>query len=151
MFKNYSLHTTITIHAGSNSWQEGLSETVNSRKIFRHPNYDNPSRALQNGSEHSTIKNRHDIALVKLKQPFPPFLNDSIHYRINTVCLPKATQTYSAHFQTVYAFGFGRLGKRQPAFRLQAVERLLMTPFCDEYMLCAFTRSPIEPKMCTVS
>ena len=90
-----------------------------------------------------------DLALVKLSEPFPPFLNDSRHYLINTICLTNATQTLGAYNETAYAFGYGMIDNTTQGYNLQTAEVQLSSKDCYGYMLCAFS-SGDESKICEV-
>ena len=143
---------TITVHAGSTSWDGRESRLINRNKIIRHKYYENPEKFLENESERNYTLMRHDIALVKLEAPFTPFLNDSEHYLINTICLPNATQTLNTDYESVQSFGFGLMGKDREARRLQTTEfRLFPYEDCPhEGLLCTFANED-DPKTCEVS
>ena len=133
------------------------SRFVNLQKIFIHGRYLDQSLITPDQSKWAAIKMKYNIALLRLEEPFTPFLNDSHYYLINTLCLPRFFDTWEGNDisdnETAYAFGYGFKGRMRPTLKLQ------MAPFrlsnkvadCDVQMFCASSSGQgREPAMCWV-
>ena len=142
---------------GSNARGEGELIYTNPAKWFLHPLYTNKSTLPSDKIKAQAIRASHDIALVKLMRKSQR-MNDGVHYRVNTVCLPQSSQELKKiAADPATFFGWGLAGEEHSRWPIDTNALLKFNPNLESYWecpgqtICSEKYTEGQPRACSVN